>query len=613
MLIALIPALMVIPWQHGGKEPVAMLVSVMLATLGLFFMLRERGDKLSWSVAAFVWLGVAGWALLSVVWSVNRFQTAVWLAVWLLSFFGYVFGQWLSSRPSERQRFIRAYIAVAALTAGWGLVIYITQSYTRVTSSYYLANPLAAFLLPALLLGVWDWANSGRRWLAAAVPVIAAGWFLADSRTSFILAAIAVITVAMVRLPVAIWKRVGIVLVLAVAITLGSSVLRSKIAHENAAAPGARFSELATGDSTSASDRLYYLKSTLAITRQYPMHGTGAGTFGSVHPSYQYRVISASTTAHNFYAQTLSELGIPGAALLIIWLACLLLATWQAWRRKSGRAVAVVVVIMLIHLGLDIDSIYPSVMVVLGVLAGLTVSEVAKSKTKFSLPLAALLIALVLLVPVGGQYLSAKRAAVAQADQESADYKTEVADYANAQGVFANPDVITGYGIALYTYAGVIKNTGRQDLDQALVLARRAQKQDPLDAQHHFLEARILMKQNKVADAEKAYKRTIELDPFNHPEYYTDLANLYFQTQRYRDEQAVTDRVLKMYTPQVVANRSFVPGLTGQLSLLYFLHAASLANLNQPQTAIKEDLNKALKLDSNNQYAKDMLASLPSN
>jgi O-antigen ligase len=93
--------------------------------------------------------------------------------------------------------------------------------------------------------------------------------------------------------------------------------------HHAKVVPGSRFAEAASGESKSTSDRLYYLGSAFDMWLAHPWGGTGAGTYRDVHPQYQKRVISASSNAHNFYVQTLAELGLVGTLALVavmLWL-----------------------------------------------------------------------------------------------------------------------------------------------------------------------------------------------------------------------------------------------------------------------------------------------------
>ena len=97
MLAVWLLAALTVPWQFGGKQPVAVLIDMILVALAAFLLWRSGEVEFpvlrGW---AWITLVLLGWAGLSLVWSVNRYQTIVWLEVvglsvavfWLATAFG---------------------------------------------------------------------------------------------------------------------------------------------------------------------------------------------------------------------------------------------------------------------------------------------------------------------------------------------------------------------------------------------------------------------------------------------------------------------------------------------------------------------------------------------
>ncbi len=605
-----------IPWQLGGKGPAAVLASMLLVVLAAFLLLRSSAVS-GVNIKGWVGLplGLLAWATFSLVWSVNRYQTVVWLAVLILAVAAFWLALSFGNMRRLRTDWLNGYQVVATLTALWGIVIYLTQNYNRLTSSFYLANPLAAYILPAFCLSLWRFAKTGKRLSAVCAPILAAALVLSDSRSAFLMLGLVVVAGAFTRLELKSWLRILSVTGVSVVLVFGINLGRSNLFHHNAATPGARFNEAVAGESTSGSDRFNYLKSTLAIWQAFPVLGTGAGTFGTVHPQYQYRVISAATNAHNFYAQTVAELGLVGGLLVAAILAALGWVIVGSFRHKQRRALALILAIMLVHLALDIDALYPSIMVVMAVLAGLVVS--GREPRTILVPvwrnclMWVLGIALVGTIPAWGAYQSSRQAQAASVAQSEGSYELAAELYGVAHsGWTYDPDVLNAEGINRYTLAGLAKDPKQAtaSYERAKGLAVAAKSLDPLDAQQVFLEARVLFKQHKTVEAEAAYKRTIQLDPYNHPDYYADLAYLYLLDNQPAQVMTTTSAAIKQYPDAVVANRNSDLAVKGYLGALYYFRA--LAEQENDPGRAKADAQKALKLNSRNQDARQLIERL---
>jgi len=110
-------------------------------------------------------------------------------------------------------------------------------------------------------------------------------------------------------------------------------------------------------------------RDTLEIVRDYPLTGTGAGSFASTYPMYDSGRVGFSyyKYAHNDYLQFAAEFGLPGLAVLA---AIVLLSLWQAARaqferhdrmmRGLGCGVLMAIVALLIHTAVDFNLQIPA-------------------------------------------------------------------------------------------------------------------------------------------------------------------------------------------------------------------------------------------------------------
>ena len=108
---------------------------------------------------------------------------------------------------------------------------------------------------------------------------------------------------------------------------------------------------------------------TLEIVRDYPLTGTGAGSFASTYPMYDSGKVGFwfYRHAHNDYLQFAGEFGLPGLAMLA---GIVLLSLWQAARaqlkrhdrmmRGLGCGVLMAIVALLIHNAVDFNLQIPA-------------------------------------------------------------------------------------------------------------------------------------------------------------------------------------------------------------------------------------------------------------
>ena len=116
------------------------------------------------------------------------------------------------------------------------------------------------------------------------------------------------------------------------------------------------------------------------IIGDYPLVGTGLGTFGSIYPAYEDSGRSVRYShAHNDYLEYLSELGVVGMVLLIGGLAYIVITSFLIWRVRrhpevKGLALGgiVAVAVILIHSITDFNLHIPANMVLFSVIVSLT-------------------------------------------------------------------------------------------------------------------------------------------------------------------------------------------------------------------------------------------------
>jgi len=126
--------------------------------------------------------------------------------------------------------------------------------------------------------------------------------------------------------------------------------------------------------------RPFYWSNTVGIFLNYPLFGTGLGTFPSLYPDIQRgEKIVRLYHAHNDYLEYLSELGLIGMILLLGGIVLLIAYSFLSWRKRKhpeikGLAMGglVAIICILIHSITDFNLHVPANMLLFSVVISLT-------------------------------------------------------------------------------------------------------------------------------------------------------------------------------------------------------------------------------------------------
>jgi hypothetical protein len=163
------------------------------------------------------------------------------------------------------------------------------------------------------------------------------------------------------------------VTVAAVLVVLGAAIAIAGTGTESTDVPrtAARITRVET-------DRGHYWRVALDAFSRHPVNGIGTGSF-AVEWTRERGRDQAARDAHSLYVETLAELGIVGALLLLAFVGTLgagtLRAARNAPRDTSVAAAAAVVAAFVVHAGLDWDWEMPSVVLVPLILGAAALSK----------------------------------------------------------------------------------------------------------------------------------------------------------------------------------------------------------------------------------------------
>jgi len=120
---------------------------------------------------------------------------------------------------------------------------------------------------------------------------------------------------------------------------------------------------------------------TIGIVSEFPLFGTGLGTFPSIYPDYEVnRIPMRIYHAHNDYLEYLSELGVLGLILLLGGILFMVINSFLIWRIRrypevKGLALGgiVAIICILIHSITDFNLQIPANMMLFSVVLSLTI------------------------------------------------------------------------------------------------------------------------------------------------------------------------------------------------------------------------------------------------
>jgi O-antigen ligase len=128
-------------------------------------------------------------------------------------------------------------------------------------------------------------------------------------------------------------------------------------------------------------ERPTFWSNTIDIISEFPLFGTGLGTFPSIYPDYEAnRIPMRLFHAHNDYLEYLSELGVVGLILLLGGILFMVINSFLIWRVRrypevKGLALGgiVAIICILIHSITDFNLQIPANMMLFSVVLSLTI------------------------------------------------------------------------------------------------------------------------------------------------------------------------------------------------------------------------------------------------
>jgi len=556
--------------SDGGRDPatLAWAQTGLLFALGVVIVMRAAHPTRMVKPVACVALTVGVLSLWSVRPDSSIRETLTW--------FSYLSVLILTASSIQTWGAARRFLDALVVIGGWvclvGLYIFwgADNPGMRWYSTFYWPNPFAAFLLLVIPLeaarlihaaGGREASVHGAMTVLLLVPFI-----LTYSRGAWLsLAGISVVALLIIHPPS--WTAAVRRLLLVVTVSMLFVVILTRGSADTPSPPAVvgRAVSVANANDYSIRGRLSFWRAGLKMLADYPIAGTGPGTYAYSSAAYQPDVRYFARDVHNLYIQTGAEMGIIGIGVV----AWLLASLTGLARRTLGTARGTAeyplvagsvlgVAAFFAHSALDMNWQFPVngavAFALIGVLARFDAGWVPQTagvrqeqpRRRWAIPVAVALFGLAVLalfVSTADRVLRDGGKLAFTRQWTAAEAKFRLAARLNP----VSPN-------APSALSDVLQRNGVRNLEEHTALIRRAMSLDRRNAYYPLQLARFLSTRGPLdrparTEVVGLVEHALALDPYHYPDGYMLLARLHNEAGDPQAAEAVYRRARAKYPP----------------------------------------------------------------
>lgn len=562
------------PFFSGGNNIfIQEIIFIFINICFLFFLLSGSKEKLiksgqSWPYI-FLWLYLLT-TLTSVLVSTNLYIGAItWVnylnyAILFLVVSKFIF------KKSEIIFLVKAFVFMATILSLIGIYFYLFGDYTRLTSTFYWPNPFAGYLLFAIPLGFY-WLFAVERIMLPAVlsSVVLSAFILCDSRGAFLTLAIILIFFVFISRSYfqKKWRYLVLICFFSFVLALGLSLIKSNISYI-----AEHHGIIGISSDTSTNIKIAYWRGAGEIVKKYPLFGSGPATFATIYSNYQTSPLNSGKYAHNWYLEILAETGPSTLIFFVLFIGSALFLNRRAIKNDLLKiAFALGIIGSVIHNGIDIDWHFAANYIALFFIIGLLVNnsdeerdntqkiaEVKDLRKKIYLVIG-FSVSVLLIAESVVLLFSDYNFQLGQASQTRRDLVTAEKYYQRSLFLNPDPDFIRQHAIILYSLGVITKDKSAPNYTTtALEISKKLIKIDPDNSLNYELNGKIYTQLADYQTAEKSFQRAIELDPYNHPGYYRQLAEVLLFQGKKQEAKEVVGKILSFYPTEVVEVKKMI-------------------------------------------------------
>ncbi len=554
------------PFSDGGRN--IFISEIILILIGLLFLfnLKKGGVKIFYSKYLFFLNLYLIFSLIAVFFSVSPYNS---LIIWIQNL-GYAIlflcASQIKFRKQEINCLLKIFLAVIGALCLAGIYFYLTGGYSRLTSTFWWPNPFAGYLLFALPISFYFFIKDNSRFKLLSAPLlilILASFILTGSRGAFLSIVISIFVFSLLnifmssRRSLVIFLKKHCLSLLCIIILFTTLIFIINAIKADSMAFAKRASDSQDALDVSSNIRIDYWKGTLEIFRDYPIFGSGLGSFSNVYPKYQENPISAGKYAHNWYLEILSEQGILVLIVFILFLSSIFM---EFIKRKNVAlqpfdfALSIGLLAFLIHNAVDMGSHYPANMVLFWFFLGIITMrnmKCAAHNIKYKKLLRAICFLLIIkgIIFLYSNYNFLKGLEY----QKIGEFQIAQNYYAKSVILNSDPNYLRQYGIILYSQAINFSNK-EMLLNKALEISKKIIKLDSHNDLNYELRGRVYKELDELEEAEKDFRKAIKLNKFT-PRHYINLSSFLIQENRLSEANDLIDEILAIYSQDVVEIR----------------------------------------------------------
>ncbi len=307
--------------------------------------------------------------------------------------------------------------------------------------------------------------------------------------------------------------------------------------------------QLALRGEESVLARLEFWAVALRIAWTSPLFGTGLGNYGDFFSHFQSRLEFYTSDPHNLLLQVLSETGLIGFLLFIIFvfsLAYTLLRSPipEGWAGLFKLSLEASLLGAFAHSLLDFDWTFPAFTAhfffFVGLLSVLSTSHSVRISKPLRNAVAGSLTLLAVLCMVWMARYGISRLLWVQSQKAMLSDKMEVAMEKTHRAVSIFP-----YDASLYFWmARVEYEMGKEE---GLKYAEEAVRLHPMQAGYRNLLGKYLIQIGDLDAGERELLTALRMDSYNRPDIYVTLARFYLQSNQLEKAEGILNRALNLY------------------------------------------------------------------
>lgn len=537
---------------------------------------------------------------LSWIFSVNQLaslEEVLRLAMYMALTLSVYLGLRLQKQPEQATHLVLAGIVVLGclvVAMGWWL----RPDGQALSGTFYRTNDLAGYLLLlvplSLHLGLQARHLRGRLYYWLAFAYLLAALVMTNSRSSWLAGGIAICLVLLLNRGVFRQRAFWLVFALGGLLASGLLLLNLELIWPRLQT----LLDLSIFKENAARWRMDLLLAAWDIFRDDPLVGTGPNTYAKVLPAYQQTAGYYSINPHNYYLQTLAEVGVLGFLALGLWIS-------QGLRRlltqpnRFSLGVLGALSASLIHIAFDIDWSVSAIPILFFVLLGvglvplepspaagdgldaadegLPVSNPGQQRvTALVMAFTAVLLGLIPLLNLASAQAYARGAQALEAQ----DPQAALSLLERARRLAPWPSARHYYSLGRCWLA-------LEEPDTAYQMALRAIELDVYNGEYYGFASGLLLQKNQTAEALALLLRRQALNPYRYPVYYTQLGDVYLN-QMDQPQQALDWYLqgVQAFPPEQLARyERYLPQHRYEVFNLYQKLAAVYTQLNQSAEA----------------------------